>query len=226
MRGILYLEYLEHAEEPDQPWSTDSTCGGQLYGPSAKEWKRRTRRNKESEKMQMEYEFTLKFMLPDNSGDASLHLQALGEAGCDDALIGVGQPGRVALNFTREAASAEQAIVSALSDVKQAIPAAKLVEAGPDFVGLTDVADLAGVSRQNMRKLMVGHPSSFPAPVHEGSASVWHLANILLWLRDNKNYRFEDRVIDVAQAAMQVNLAKEAIGLLPRMRKEVRSLVA
>jgi biotin operon repressor len=29
-----------------------------------------------------------------------------------------------------------------------------LAEAAPDFVGLTDVAELTGMSRQNMRKLM------------------------------------------------------------------------
>jgi hypothetical protein len=36
-------------------------------------------------------------------------------------------------------------------------PGAELVEASPDFVGLTDVADLVGCSRQNIRKLMLTH---------------------------------------------------------------------
>jgi hypothetical protein len=31
------------------------------------------------------------------------------------------------------------------------------------MVGLTDVAEIVGVSRQNMRKSMLAHPGSFPA---------------------------------------------------------------
>ena len=89
-------------------------------------------------------------------------VERLGEAGCDDATVGVGQPGRVALLFLAKATSAFEALVSALKDVKRAVPSARLVEAGPDFVGLTDVAEVAGVSRQNMRKLMLSHAIDFP----------------------------------------------------------------
>ena len=83
----------------------------------------------------VEYDFTLKFKLAAEDADADKLVERLGEAGCDDAVIGIGQPGRIALNFTREAGSARQAIVSALVDVKRAIPRAKLLEASPDFVG-------------------------------------------------------------------------------------------
>jgi hypothetical protein len=94
-------------------------------------------------------------------------------------LVGIGQPGRLALEFSREAPSAEAAVRSALADVRSAIPSARLIEVAPDLVGLTDMADIVGVSRQNMRKLMLAHPSSFLAPVHEGSASIWRLADVL-----------------------------------------------
>ncbi|MBU5890001.1 DNA-binding protein, partial [Vibrio cholerae O1] len=76
---------------------------------------------------------------------------------------------RLALEFTREAVDADEAVRSALADVRRAAPSARLIEVAPDLVGLTDVADIVGVSRQNMRKLMLAHPGSFPAPVHEGS---------------------------------------------------------
>ncbi|CAE6948371.1 DNA-binding protein [Ectopseudomonas oleovorans] len=52
----------------------------------------------------------------------------------------------------------------------------------PDLIGPTDVAEIVGVLRQNMRKLMLAYPSSFPIPVHEGSASIWHRADLLPWL--------------------------------------------
>jgi len=51
-------------------------------------------------------------------------------------------------------------------------PSARLIEVTPGLVGLTDVATIVGVSRQNMRKLMLAYPGRFPAPVHEGSASI------------------------------------------------------
>ncbi|HEY2862899.1 MAG TPA: DNA-binding protein [Casimicrobiaceae bacterium] len=174
----------------------------------------------------MEYDFTLKFKLATDDVDADLLVERLGEAGCDDALVGVGQPGRIALDFTREAKSAEAAIISALADVKKAIPDARLVEVGPDFVGLSDVAELIGVTRQNMRKLMLAHQASFPMPLHEGSAAIWHLATVLKWLKERGTYHFEQAVFEVACTAMQVNLAKEVNSLVPRVRREVRALVA
>ena len=114
----------------------------------------------------MEYTFTLKYQLAADDRDADALVERLGEAGCDDALVGIGQPGRLALEFTREAADADEAVRSALADVRCAAPTARLIEVAPDLVGLTDVADIVGVSRQNMRKLMLAHPGSFPAPVH------------------------------------------------------------
>ena len=63
----------------------------------------------------------------------------------------MGQQGRIALDFNRESRSAYHAIRSALRDVKKAIPKATLIEATPDFFGLTDVAEILGFTRQNMR---------------------------------------------------------------------------
>lgn len=42
----------------------------------------------------------------------------------------------------------------------------RLIEAGPDLAGLSDIADVVKVSRQNMRKLAVLHFRSVPTPVH------------------------------------------------------------
>ena len=160
-----------------------------------------------------DYEFTLKFSLPDASEDPSDYIEALYEAGCDDAVIGVGQPGRIALNFTRTAKSAFEAASSAMRDIRSAIPDAVLAEALPDFVGLTDVADIAGFSRQNMRKLMLGNMSTFPIAVHEGKPAVWHLASVLIWLQQQQ--RPVDAVLlEIANATMTLNIAKE-IGKLP-----------
>jgi predicted DNA-binding transcriptional regulator AlpA len=174
----------------------------------------------------MEYEFELKLNLPTADIDTEELVERLGEAGCDDALIGLGQPGRLALKFTRQADSAKLAVISALRDVKEAVPAAKLIEVGPDFVGLTDVAEMLGMSRQNMRKLMLAHSRSFPPPVHEGSASIWHLEPVLHWLRARGDYNITQEQIDVAHIAMQINLAKAAARLEVPIQQEIRALVA
>jgi len=173
----------------------------------------------------MEYVFTLKYQLADDDRDPSVLLERLGDAGCDDALVGIGQPGRLALEFTREAADAGSAVRSALADVRAAIPSARLIEVSPDLVGLTDVAELLGMSRQNMRKLMLGHPGSFPAPVHEGSASIWHLADVLTWFQAKGSYSLTQDVLDVAQVALQVNVSKEGRRVSQAVRKELQALV-
>ncbi|MBV7460534.1 MULTISPECIES: AlpA family transcriptional regulator [unclassified Acidovorax] len=157
----------------------------------------------------MEYTFTLKYQLAEDDRDAEALVERLGEAGCDDALVGIGQPGRLALEFTREAVDADHAVRSALADVRRAVPSAKLIEVAPDLVGLTEVADIVGVSRQNMRKLMLAHPGSFPTPVHEGSASIWHLADVLAWLQARGSYSLAKGVLEVARVALQVNVLKE-----------------
>lgn len=158
----------------------------------------------------MEYTFILKYQLSGDDSDADALVERLAVSGCDDAVVGIGQPGRLALEFTREADSAEKAIVTALRDVKRAIPSARLIEAAPDLVGLTDVADLVGVSRQNMRKLMISHTADFPQPVHEGSTVIWHLVDLLTWLQKKAGYATDRRIVDVAAATLQINLTKEA----------------
>lgn len=174
----------------------------------------------------MEYTFILKYQLDERDSDPDALVERLGEAGCDDALVGIGQPGRLALEFTREDKSAKAAVRSALTDVKRAIPSARLIEAAPDFVGLTDVAEIVGVSRQNMRKLMLARRESFPAPVHEGSSSIWHLAEVLVWLEGKGGYELDRGILETARATLEVNLAKEARRLPSKAARDLERLIA
>ena len=162
-----------------------------------------------------EYEFTLKFKFSDVSVNPENYIEDLAQAGCDDALIGIGQKGRIALNFNREADSALNALCSAIEQVKSVIPKAQLIEATPDLVGLADIAEVMGYSRQNMRQLMLNNQASFPLPVHEGSSAIWHLASVLDWLKESKSYAIDDSLRDLARATMQLNLSKEALKLDP-----------
>lgn len=174
----------------------------------------------------MEFIFTLKYRLPVGTETLPAIEEALVNNHCDDALAGVGQPGRLALEFSRKAESARHAIHSALADVKRALPASVLIEATPDLVGLSDVADIARVSRQYMRKLMLANPDSFPSPVHEGSTSVWHLADLLNWLAIRGVYAAPPELRETARATQEVNQAKAAYRLPTSLVRNLEPLIA
>ena len=57
---------------------------------------------------------------------------------CSVNIIGTGTKGFIALDFIREAPSAYDAISSAINNVRKAIPQAEIIEASPNFVGVTD----------------------------------------------------------------------------------------
>jgi len=155
--------------------------------------------------MNMDYTFTLKYKLPAHESDMDALVERLGAQACTDATVGIGKAGRLALDFVRSGQTAEAALRSAIVDVHRAIPAAQLVEAGPDFVGLSEIAAFVGVTRQNLHKLTQAHWSSFPPPIHEGSAPTWHLAEVLVWLREEQNYQLGQAPIDIAKACQALN---------------------
>jgi len=172
-----------------------------------------------------QYEFTLRFALGRPDADPGLFVDNLLAEGCEDALIGLGMQGRIALSFTREASSAERAILTALQDVQRAIPDASLVEATPDLVGLTDIANLLGFSRQYMRKLAVKKGSGFPPPVHQGKPAIWHLSTVLSWFADGKIREFDAALLEIARVNMQCNLVREVARLDRGMSNRLKGLV-
>ena len=173
----------------------------------------------------MEYAFTLKFVLPASPRRLDALAEYLGNAGRDGVLPDVGAAGRIALEFSCASDSAKSAILSALATAKAGLPGAKLIEVAPDFVGLSDIAAHVGVSRQNIRKLMLRHPDDFPVPVHEGSAALWHLAPVLDWLRTRAGYAIPAVLLEVAHIAMQINLASEANQADRNVHSELIALV-
>ena len=183
------------------------------------------RKNDVGREAERECRFTLRYQLAADDCDHDALAERLAEAGCDDALLGIGVPRRLALEFTRNARTAMAAIAGALDAVRRAIPGACLIEAAPDLVGLSDVAQILGMSRQNVRKLMIAHGNSFPLPVHAGAAGVWHLAEVLAWFQARGAEAVDPLVVDVAIAAMQVNLARAASRAIPSAQRQLRTLV-
>jgi hypothetical protein len=157
-----------------------------------------------------EYEFALRFVVPSIEVVSDELVERLGDAGCDDALIGVGHAGRIALEFARTSDSAHEAIVSAIRDVRGVLRDAELVEVTPDIVGLTDVAEMVGCSRQNMRKLLV---TCGAAPV-------------LSWLVHDKRYSIPGDLLELSEATMKVNVALDALRTDDETRNEIQALFA
>lgn len=153
------------------------------------------------------YEFTLTFALPDKS-QVDDYLDALFEAGCDDALVGAGIAGSIALEFERQAASAKQAIQKAMRQVRKAIPDAELMELEPDLVGISDMATLLGCSRQNIRKFVVDTHAHFPKPSVLGSVPLWHYYEVANWMLNNPRTKIkpQEETIEVAQIAFKQNV--------------------
>jgi len=154
------------------------------------------------------YEYTLTFSLQESGNNTEAYLDALFEAGCDDALIAVGGTGSIAIDFIRAAETAESAVQSAIAQVQLAIPGAELLELKPDLVGITDIAELANCSRQNIRKFVTDEKAFFPQPSVSGSVPLWHFYEVGNWLINNPRVKSkpQQESIEIAKIAFQINI--------------------
>ena len=194
--------------------------------------------------MMNEYEFQLYYQLPESEPDPETWLDALFEAGCDDALIGVAVAGHMALDFTRQASNPLAALRSAIDDVQRAIPSGRLVSVGPDLLNLSELSTLISerlskVSRQAMRKYATGDVrrvrTRFPAARVSGSTPLWHVDDVLHWMKENGKFKPEaveraDALIELSAAIRTVNALDEYAasraaypGLAEQMSDLVRS---
>ena len=155
------------------------------------------------------YNFELSFKLPGVNADGEQYLDALYEAGCDDAMIGIGRKGFIGADFSRESTSLEIAVDSAIRNIETAIPGAQLIDAGPDLVGASDVAAILECSRQNIRQLLTTDESA-PIPAYQGKRDLWHCAEVLTWLRDIKGMKIAPELIEVSTHAMRFNAAQQS----------------
>lgn len=158
-----------------------------------------------------EFDFELIFKLVDGTQDSNEYLDVLFENGCDDATISTGQLGMISLSFTRVAIDASQAVQSAINDVKKAIPTAKLVEASPDIVSISDISSILGHSRQYTRKLFNSDISSLPAPIHIGNPSIWHLSEVLNWLKliGKQESKINENLFELSNITRQINIKRQ-----------------
>jgi predicted DNA-binding transcriptional regulator AlpA len=86
-------------------------------------------------------------------------------------------------------------------------------------------SDSVGVTRQNLRKLMLQHHASFPLPIHEGKAVMWHLSDMLQWLQQKMAYKVSESDLQLAEVTKQVNLAKALSAVNKPLMKEMKPLI-
>lgn len=145
---------------------------------------------------------------------------ALYEAGCDDALVGM-RNGVPFLDFDREAASLVDAIHSAIRDVERAGLKARVVRVEPDdLVSASEIARRMMRSRESIRQCVEGMrgPGGFPAPVSSvrGTSPIWRWAEVAEWFaaRGRKS-TVKATLVENARVVATVNSALEISILLP-----------
>lgn len=122
--------------------------------------KKATKKTAKKATAKQEYEFNIMVSLPDDSNEEAVMLDRLFEAGCDDAVVGLGTPGLVGVSFIRGGTDAEAVITEAIEQVMSALPEGSLLRnVGPDLVSLAEVAARLGVTRQALQKRKMPPPS-------------------------------------------------------------------
>lgn len=145
---------------------------------------------------------------------------ALYRAHCDDALICF-YGTAVYLDFDRESDTLERAIVSAIGDIESApMLNARVESVDATLVGLSDIAELTGVSRQAISLLKEGARGSgqFPGPIQrvKGNSPLWRWQTVVEWLVDEGRLSEESplvahaRTLDSLNLALQLRASKES----------------
>ena len=178
-------------------------------------------------KMTCEFEFTLLVDLPEEYEVAE---NALYEAGCGDALVGV-RYGCIFINFNREAVSLLDAIVGAMKQVADA----KLCVRRVDHCGLVTQAEIAkriNYSRQAIAYYIKGErgPGGFPPPacyIDDEQAPLWNWCEVAQWMKDNQ--LIDDKKLEEALVIDMINERLESRrhqALNPELVKRIDKQVA
>jgi hypothetical protein len=160
------------------------------------------------------------------SSDA--HIDALHEAGCDDATFGARDGAAYAL-FDREADSFSDALRGAIHDVTAALPQARIVRIEPDdLVSMATIARRCRRTRESIRLLANDErgPGGFPPPVAyvDERTRLWHWPDVAGWLNKHGKARLE---IDseAADLVAAMNAAFDLRDHSNRLRESDRAFV-
>lgn len=106
------------------------------------------------------FEFGLIFALPQGADDPVELSNAVYDAGYEDALVGSGIPGLLAVDVEAEGDDAECVILDTARRLLKTLPTGtRLREVRPDLVSLADVAEKLNVRRQALQQRAMPLPS-------------------------------------------------------------------
>jgi len=170
------------------------------------------------------YIFTLIVTSVDEDG-----LDALYEAGCDDATVGLGK-WRSEVGFDREAPSLLDAILSAIADVESTDATVLRVEPDP-VVWAAAIAERMGRTRQSVDMLIKGQrgPGGFPHPVSGNVLHpLWRWSEVEDWFARYTDYepdRERSAVIGAINGALEARRNVRA-SEDPKLASSVQQLLA
>jgi hypothetical protein len=129
------------------------------------------------------YNFSL--LISEPTVDEETAANALYSRGCDDALFSV-SGGVYEVEFDREAGSLEDAVATAIRDVRNARIGSRVVRVLPDdLVNANTIAERSGKTRQAVGLWRRGERGQgFPPPrAKVGESPVWSWVKVAEWLR-------------------------------------------
>jgi hypothetical protein len=129
--------------------------------------------------------FTFSLLVAGPDLQTEEHLDALFDAGCDDATFGNREKIQYA-DFDREAPSLAEAIASAIHAIEKTVSGALVFRVEPEeFVSLSAIATRTSRSRESIRLLASGErgPGGFPSPVSwvDAKTRVWRWTDVAQW---------------------------------------------
>lgn len=154
------------------------------------------------------YNFTLTLSGVTSETDRLEDILFLG--GCDDALICC-YGKSVYLEFDREADSLDDAISTAITDVESVEVGIRVTSVDSALVGLSDIAELTGLTRQAIALLKDGlrGNGNFPSPIQriKGQSPLWDWADVADWLEKNNRLHKYPELSHQAKILCKWNLA-------------------
>lgn len=134
--------------------------------------------------MELRVEYEFQFVVDGVSIDDHDVVTALAEE--FDALLSWHR-GTVLLSVATEGNTAVEATQKLLPDLMKAVPTLRLLHLDPDLVGVADIAERTGRSRQNVQQWVDGiRQVDTPFPRHEGVVGrslAWRWAEVNAWLK-------------------------------------------
>ena len=161
------------------------------------------------------FHFTLIVEGPDLQDESCI--DALFEAGCDDAAIGRSD-GVQFVDFDREAGSLDHAILSAVDDLEklEGVEVVRIADAG--LASLADIAARLDRTRESVRLLVSGArgPGGFPKPVTDprGRFRLWRWSDVERWCVEQLGASLpisQDEVTAAFSAALELRHFRRAL---------------